>query len=82
MRRGERRRSEVYHTIIKEREEAAAGTAGSGTASASGPGPGYGLDIASLVGFTGIVFGVICLTEYVRGGSAGGGSRKDSDSKE
>ncbi|KAJ6000761.1 hypothetical protein N7481_001170 [Penicillium waksmanii] len=68
---------------MKEREEAAAGTAGSGTAPASGPGSGYGFDIASLVGFTGIVFGVICLTEYVWGhGPAGGGPRKDSDSKE
>lgn len=84
MRRGERRRSEVYRTIMKEREEAAAaaaGTAGSGTAPAGGPGSGFGFDFASLVGFTGIVFTVICLTEYVRGGPVSGG-RKDSDSKE
>ncbi|KAJ5579110.1 hypothetical protein N7450_007977, partial [Penicillium hetheringtonii] len=66
-RRGQRR-SEVFHAVMRERD---GGSAGVGV----GPGPGFRFDIASLIGFTGIILGVVCLGEYVRAPGAG---KKDS----
>lgn len=68
-RRGQRR-SEVFHAVMRERDGGSS-SAGVGV----NPGPGFRFDVASLIGFTGIILGVVCLGEYVRSPGAG---KKDS----